>query len=326
MSLTETLDRFQQRHTWAGFPLAVIYKYADDQGAFLAALITYYGFLSLFPLLLLVVTILGFALDGNPHLKQHFIDSALNQFPGVGQQLGKVTSLQGNTLALVVGVLGSLYGALGVAQAGQNALNRVWAVPRHRRPNPFMSRMRSLLFLLVIGAGLLLTTGVSILATFAESLGAHLDVLLRAPMLVLAVAVNVGLFMVAMRVLTAKDVSWSDVLPGAALSGVAWQLLQELGKYYVAHQINGSTTTYGIFAVVLGLLAYIYLAAVIVVLSAEVNVVRAEKLWPRSLLTAFTDDAELTPADRKAYRSYPESERHKEFEQVDVRFEQDATD
>lgn len=322
MALTAALDRFQQRHTWAGFPLAVVYKYVDDQGAFLAALITYYGFLSLFPLMLLLVTVLGFLLDGDPHLKQEVLNSALNQFPGLGPQLGSgVTQLRGNTVALVVGILGSLYGALGVAQAAQNALNRVWAVPRNRRPNPLRSRLRSLLFLLVIGAGLLLTTGLSVLATFAGSFGAHVDLFLRAPMLALAVVLNAGLFVVALHVLTARQVAWRDVLPGAVLAAITWQILQEAGKYYVAHQVKGSTTTYGIFAVVLGLLAYIYLAAVIVVLCAEVNVVRVERLWPRSLLTPFTDDVELTVADRKAYTSYPESERHKGFEQVDVRFD-----
>ena len=64
MTASERLDRFQQRHPGAGFPLAVIYKYVDDSGAYLAALIAYYGFVSLFPLLLLLSTVLGFVLPG----------------------------------------------------------------------------------------------------------------------------------------------------------------------------------------------------------------------------------------------------------------------
>ncbi|MCW2528880.1 MAG: ribonuclease, partial [Pseudonocardiales bacterium] len=135
MSVTQSIDRFQQKHTWAGFPLAVIYKYFEDQGAYLAALITYYGFLSIFPLLLLLVTSLGYVLQDNEHLRQEVLDSALGQFPGMAEQIGDtVRPLQGNVLALVIGIVGGLYGALGVAQATQNALNRMWAVPRNSRP------------------------------------------------------------------------------------------------------------------------------------------------------------------------------------------------
>src|SRR6476620_10183789 len=90
----DAIDAYQRRHRWLGFPIAAVYKFGDDQGQYLAALITYYGFLSLFPLLLLLVTILGFALDGDPHLRAELIDSALAQFPVIGSQLrGNVHSL-----------------------------------------------------------------------------------------------------------------------------------------------------------------------------------------------------------------------------------------
>ena len=319
--LTATLDRFQQKHTWAGLPLAVVYKYVDDQGAYLSALITYYGFLSIFPMLLLLVTILGYALEGNKHLQHEVLHSALAQFPVIGDQLGStVRQLQGNGVALVVGILGSLYGALGVAQAAQNALNRVWAVPRGDRPNPLKSRARSLLLMLVIGAGLLITTALSALSANAASFGADVGAVLPWLLLIVAVAANVGLFVIAFRVLTARDVTLREVLPGSIMAAVGWQILQEWGSYYVSHQVHGSTTTYGLFAIVLGLIAYIYLAAVVLVLSAELNVVRADRLWPRSLLTPFTDDARLTDADERAYASYPETERHKPNETIEVEF------
>src|SRR3978361_834233 len=118
------IDRFEQRHSWIGFPLAVAYKYFDDQGAYLAALITYYGFLSLFPLLLLLVTILGYTLDGDPHLRAQLIHSAIDRFPGLSAQVTGLDKLSGSWVALVIGMVGSLYGALGVSQATQNALNK----------------------------------------------------------------------------------------------------------------------------------------------------------------------------------------------------------
>ena len=145
MSVTRRIDQFQQRHAAAGFPLAVTYKFVDDQGIYLAALITYYGFLSLFPLLLLLASGLGFALRNDEHLLQQILDSAIGQFPVIGDQLNDPQGLQGNTTAIVIGAVTAIYGALGVAQALQHAMNVAWAVPRHRRPNPIKARLRSLL-------------------------------------------------------------------------------------------------------------------------------------------------------------------------------------
>ena len=142
MSVSEWLDGFQQRHPAAGFPLAVIYKFVDDQGAYLAALVTYYAFVSLFPLLLLLTTILGFILHGNPDLQKQIVNSTLSQFPVIGDQIGSPKGLSGSGIGLVVGILGSLYGGLGVAQAAQNAMNVAWGVPRNERPNPLKARAR----------------------------------------------------------------------------------------------------------------------------------------------------------------------------------------
>jgi membrane protein len=314
------IDRFEQRHSWIGFPLAVAYKYFDDQGAYLAALITYYGFLSLFPLLLLLVTILGYTLDGDAHLRAQLIHSAIDRFPGLSAQVTGLDKLSGSWVALLIGMVGSLYGALGVSQATQNALNKAWGVSRNQRPNPFMARLRGLLFLVVAGAALLATAAFSVLTTHVHALGSHLGLLFFVPVRLLIIAVNAALFLAAFRVLTARDVSERQALPGAIFAAVAWQALQEFTNLYFSEKVN-KPSAYGLFAVVLGLLAYIYLAAVSVVIAAEINVVKAERLWPRSLLTPFTDDVVLTDADRRAYASYPESERHKGFEQVTVTFD-----
>jgi YihY family inner membrane protein len=323
-SRVERVDAFQRRHRSVGFPLAVVYKFVDDQGAYLTALITYFGFLSLFPLLLLMVTVLGYLLAGDAGLRDRLVDSALSRFPVMGDEIAEnVTTLEGNRVALVVGILVSLYGGLGVAQALQAAFNRVWAVPRNARPNPLLARLRSSAMLLVIGAGVLASTVLSAVSAGADTLG-EVGVGLGVLVALVGVAVNAGLFLLAFRLLTARDVPWAAHLPGAVGAAVVWQLLQLGGAYYVRHALAGASATYGAFGVVLGLIAWIYLGSLVVVLAAEVNVVRARRLWPRNLLTPFTDDVDLTRADERAYTSYARSERHKGFQTVDVEFDRDA--
>lgn len=317
------VDAYQRRHRWAGLPLAVVYKFVDDQGAYLTALITYYGFVSLFPLLLLLVTGLGFALQGNPELQQRVLDSALAQFPVIGDQIGaNVHSFHGSVLALVTGVVGSLYGGLGVVQAVQNALNKIWGVPRNSRPNPIAARVRSLALLAVGGGVVLATTLLSAVTASGGVFGAGV----RAGAIVVAVAINVVLFTVTFRVLTARPLTVAQVRMGAIVSALVWQVLQWAGTFLLAHMLKGATATYGMFGLVLGLLTWIYLGAVVFVAGAEINVVRERRLWPRSLLTPFTDNVELTAGDRRAYASYAETERHKGFENVDVDFDPPADD
>lgn len=318
----DAIDAYQRAHRWLGFPLAVVYKFADDQGPYLAALITYYGFLSLFPLLLLLVTILGFVLEGDPRLQAELLDSALVQFPVIGSQLREnVQSLKGSGVGLAVGILGTLYGCLGAAGATQNAFNRAWAVPRNRRPNPVTARLRSLLLLPVLGAGVLVTTVLAGLTTGADIYGADVGSAIRVAAVLVAVLANVGLLMLAFRVLTATEVPTRDLRIGAVVAGIGWQLVQILGTYFVSHVLRGTQEAYGVFGLVLGLIAWIYLLALITVFAAEVNVVAERRLWPRALLTPFTDRVQLTSADERAYTGYAASEGHKGFEVIDVGFE-----
>ncbi|MBC6460679.1 YihY/virulence factor BrkB family protein [Actinomadura sp. HBU206391] len=313
------MDAFQRRHRWAGLPLAVVYKFVDDQGSYLTVLITYYGFVSLFPLLLLLVTVLGFALQDSPGLQQQVLDSALAQFPVIGDQIGtNIHSFHGSILGLVTGVLGSLYGGLGVVQAAQNALNKVWGVPRNSRPNPITARLRSLLLLAAGGAIVLATTALSALTATTDAYGSGV----RVGAVIIGIALNIVLFATAFRVLTARSLTTAQVGAGAIAAAVSWQILQWAGTFLLGYMLKGATATYGLFGIVLGLLAWIYLGALIFVICAEVNVVRVQRLWPRSLLTPFTDNVDLTPGDRRAYTSYAETERHKGFENVDVAFDQ----
>ena len=315
------LDRFQQKHAWAGFPIAVVYKYADDQGNYLAALITYYGFLSLFPLLLLLSTVLGFALAGNPELQHQILDSTLSQFPVIGEQLGDPQGLRSGGVGLVVGILGTIYGGMGVAQAMQNAMNIVWSVPRNRRPNPILLRLRSLLLLATVGLAVLGTTVLSALGSSAGAFGADLGGGVKVAVTALAVVLNAGIFVLAFKVATARGLAVRDIVPGALIAALVWQLLQSFGAAYIGHVVKNASATNGVFALVLGLIAWLFIEAVAVVLGVEVNVVRAQHLHPRALMTPFTDNVDLTHADERAYAQLAESQQSKGFQSVDVSFE-----
>jgi membrane protein len=312
------LDRYQRRHRWLGLPLATVYKFVDDQGGYLAALITYYGFLSLFPLLLIMSTVLGYVLPDDPELQRQLIDSALGQFPIIGDQLASSAQpLRGSGTGLAIGILVALYGGLGVAVAVQNAFNQLWGVPVNRRPDPFTARLRSLLLLLLLGIGVLLITGLSTLATVLADLGP----VLRIVAVVVSVIGNGALFVVAFRAFTARPISVREAVPGAVLAAVAWQALQSIGALYVNYTLRGSSQVYGLFGIVLGLLGWIYLEAVVIVLAAELNVVMARRLWPRSLLTPFVDHDDLTRADRRTYASFAQAQQYTESQRIDVGFE-----
>lgn len=314
--MIERLDKLQRRHPVLGFGIAVIYKYADDQGGYLAVLMTYYAFLALFPLLLLLTTGVGIVLDDNPEWQAKVLDSALGQFPVIGPQLGEPQELSGGTAGIVIGILGALYGASGVGQAAQNAMNTVWQVPRNNRPNPIFSRFRSLLLLTVLAMTLV---GTAVLSTFA-GLPGPLGALEGVTIGLLAVVINSAVFTIAYRLSTSNDVSYRDVLPGAVAMAIVWQLLQTFGTVYVTQVVKNASTTNSVFAVVLGLLAFFYLTSIAVVFTAEINVVRVHHLYPRALLTPFTDAVDLTHGDRKTYTRQAKAQRAKGFEHVDVTF------
>lgn len=317
MSVTTRVDGFQRRHPGAGYPIAVLYKYVDDTGGHLAALLTYYGFVSLFPLLLLASTVLGFVLSGDPHAQQAVLDSALSQFPVIGQQLQNPARLGGGTAGLLIGGLGALYGGLGVALAVQSTMNTIWAVPKNNRPNPISARGRAVLLLGTAGLAVLGTTVLSALGGGAGALGAGLRVLAVAG----SVALNAAAFVLVFRLATARRLSARQVAPGALAAAVIWQLLQSFGATYVKHVVKHASATNGVFALVLGLIGLLYLASVALVICAEANVVRVDRLYPRALLTPLTDNVELTAGDERTYTNQAKAQRSKGFEQIDVTFD-----
>lgn len=322
MGAVGSVDAFQRRHPVLGFPLAVVYKYFDDQGPYLAAALTYYAFIAIFPLLLLASTILGFLLQGDPDLQQQVLTSTLANFPIIGEELGRPERLQGSALGVTVGVLAATYGALGLGQAIQNAMNLAWSVPRNSRPNPLLLRLKSLGLLSVSGVAVIGVTTVSVLGSSAELFGGALDTVLRVVIsLVTVLAVGLGLT-VLFRLAASRRHGFGRAAPGAFVTAVLWQGLQFLGTFYAQRVMSETSGVNATFGLVLGLVGIIYVAAVMGVLGIEVNVVLARRLWPRALLTPLTDSVDLTDADRRAYAAYAQMQRHKGFETVTVRFDQ----
>jgi membrane protein len=315
MSLTDrlrALDRRQQRGPRLGFIAAVIKKFGDDQAGQLAALIAYYGFVSLFPLLLVLVTVLGFVLQGNPSAQASVLHSTLKQFPIIGTQLqNNVHSLKGSGVDLAIGIVGSLFAGLGVTGASQNAFNQVWHVPHKDRPNFLTSRLRGLGLLVVLGVLAIVST---VSAGFVTAGGGSFLAILGG--VIIALVVNLLLFFTAFRLLTAAEVETRDLLPGVIFGAILWQALQHVGGLYVDHVIRHAKETSGFFALVLGMLAWLYLGAQVTLIAAEVNVVRARRLWPRSF---FSDP--LLDADRRALTSSAEVEERLQEENVEVSFD-----
>lgn len=326
MGVVGAMDRGQRRRSVVGFPLAVLYKFFDDQGNYLAAILTFYAFLSIFPLLLLGTSILGFVLEGRPALQEQVLDSALAQFPIIGDTLGRPEGLQGSTGGIIVGALGALYGALGLGLALQNVQSAAWAVPRNSRPHPVMTRINSLFILAVAGLAIFTISIGSALLTETELVGAVSDrgwfhwLVRLVTVVILGAVMTVLLRMAAARAIRHNV---TRAAPGGYTIAVFWQFLQYIGTVYVTDVIGSARGNQmnETFSVVLGLMALLYVGAIMGVLGIEVNVVLSRRLWPRALLTPFTDSVDLTEADRRAYAMYAQMQRHKGFETVTVRFD-----
>ena len=299
-------DRFQRRHRLVAVPVAVLRNFSDQRAGQAAVVIAYYAFFSLFPLLLVFVSILGFVLQRDPSARQSIVHSVLTQFPIVG---AKPKSLTGSGVGLSIGLLGTLWSGLGVTLAVENAFYRVYAIPPRGQPNFLMSRWRALKLLGVVGVLQVLSTVAA--GAVAGGIGGWLLTLAG---IAVALLLNLVLFFVVFRFLIPDLVPTRELWPGIVLAAVSWEGLQSVGGLYVAHVVKGAGQTYGTFAAVIGLLAWLYLGARIVVYAAEINVVLTRRLWPRSIL----DPPE--PADRKARAALAKMEERDDKQTVEAAF------
>jgi YihY family inner membrane protein len=311
------VDAFQQRHRVTGFAFGVVKKFGDVRAGSLAAHIAYYTFLALFPLLLLLVTILGFVAQNNVDFQHRLVHSTLAEFPIIGNQIARtVTSLRATGLGLAISLFGLAWGSLGFTQSGQHAMAQVWNVPGVDRPG-FIPRLgRGASIIGVLGLGAIATTIFSGFSVFNSTVPA-----LRGLSMLVSVLLNVAISLAGFRLLTPKIIPWRDLLPGAVLTGVAWSVLQLLGGYLVSHRLQQTSEVYGLFAIVLGLLFWLSLGAQISLYAAELNVVLARKLYPRSIV-----QPPLTEPDRRALRQLAQQEERRPEERVRVEFVDEAAD
>src|SRR5262249_31020607 len=249
----------------------------------------YSAFVSIFPLLLILTTILGLVAAYNASIRTDVLNAVAGQVPLIGHTLtGSVQELKrSSVIGLTIGLIGLIWGASGLAQSGLFTMEQVWNLPGPARPG-FVQRLgRAGLFIALLGGGVIVTTVLASLTTYLVK-GFWLVVLTE----LLTAAFNIGMYIGAFRVLTPKGVPTRDLIPGAITGGICWTILQVLGTWLIHHFLH-SDSLYGVFGTVLGLLAWIYLAVQVTVYAAEINVVLARRLWPRSLV-----QPPLTEADR----------------------------
>ena len=281
-ALLARFDSYQQSHAVLGFPYAVVKKFGDDSAGNLAAVIAWSAMLAVFPLLLLLITVLGIVLRNDQSLQNRILNSALVEFPVIGQQLqGNIHSLNRSGVGLIVGLVGTFLGTRGVANALQTALNTVWGIPKERQPGFPMNAIRSLAIVLVLGIGLIVSATLSGFGGGTGAIGAGF----RIGAIAVAFAVNVGVFSVVFRLATA-EVAWKELWLGAFLTALGWEALLTLGGYLIAHDVKNMSAVYGTFALVLGLMSWLYLQAELTLYAVEIDVVRVQHRWPRSMVKA----------------------------------------
>jgi membrane protein len=303
----ERFDTVQQSSHWLAFPVAVLKKFSDDQASNQAALLSYYGFFSIFPLMLVFTTILGFVLKGDAHLRESITTSVVAKLPIIGQQLqGK--SLTGSIAGLVIGVLTSLWSGLAITTAAQGALNKVWAIPMKARANFVHTRLRGVM--LLVSLGLLFVISTAATGVVSGGLG---GIGARIGGYAVALVLNFVLFYASYRLLTDKGIR-CDLRIGAGVAAVLWTILQALQGAYINH-LKHSSNAYGTFGLVIALLIWLHLGAQIFLYCAEINVVHSRKLWPRSFF-----GEPVHSADQETLRSLAGIEERSDSEHVAVSF------
>lgn len=309
----EHFDRFQQRHAVLAVPLAVVKKFGNDSAGNLAALVAYYAFFSIFPLLLVFVTVLGYVLHNHPGTLHSIEKSVDGRFPALGKVLD-IGALHGHLVPLIIGLVGAIWSGLGVTGAAQNALDTVWAVPQKSRPNFIKSKVRGIGLLLSIGVLFVIATGASGLVSGGlGGLGAKIAGI------VVSLIANCALFLVSFRLMTASSVPTKKLLIGVVVAAVLWTILQAAGGLYLGHVTRHMSPAYATVGTVIALLIWLHLGAQVTLYAAEINVVLERGLWPRSLM-----GPPRAPADHETYEALAKMEERDDTEHVDVSFEQSS--
>ncbi|HEX2745003.1 MAG TPA: YihY/virulence factor BrkB family protein [Streptosporangiaceae bacterium] len=309
------VDATQRRFTPTAFVFGVVKKYGDDNGGVLVSNLAYSAFITMFPLLLVLVTILFYTASVDPSFKAEVLKAVAKQVPQIGSQLTSNVHVlkRSSTIGLIVGLVGLIWGSAGLAQSGLFTMEQVWNLPGPARPGYVQRLGRAGLFLVLLGGGVIVTTGLSSLPNYVHNLGIGFEILIE----VVTAAFNVGMYIGAFRVLTPKGVPIRQLLPGAITGGILWTVLQFVGTYLVHHYAH-SDTVYGVFGTVLALIAWIYIAVEVTVYCAEINVVLARRLWPRAMVQPPLTEADRSSMAHQALQNQRRPEQH-----IEVTFDRD---
>jgi YihY family inner membrane protein len=313
MGWKQRADDYQQRHRKTGIGLATVKKYSEDESSNLAAMIAFWAFFSIFPLLLALVTILGYVLPAGTRVT--VLQHVASYFPLL--DASTLHGLTGSWWPVLIGLLTALWSGMSVTKTTEQAFNSVWEIKMVDRPGFADKLKHSLLALGTIGVGFVVSVILSGFVTGTAS-GVGLGWWARVLGYAFAIALDIGLFIAAFRLLTAKDVAVRDVLPGAVLAGVTFWILQEISSFIISNRLHSAQGTYGNFATVIVMLWWFYLQAQITLLGAQLNVVVKERLYPRSLFGGPS-----TEADRRALEAYAEEATYHEREEIGVDFNDD---
>jgi len=305
----ERIDQFQQEHEKAGIALATLKKYSEDGSSNLASMVAFWAFFSIFPLILALITILGYVLPAGT--RTSVLEHVASFIPLLDPNT--LHSLTGSWWPILVGLLSALWSGLAVVKTTQVAFNAVWEIPQKDRPGFAEKLKRGLLALSTIGVGLVVATIVSGYVT-GQSAGVNLGWYGRLGGYVLAIVLDVGLFIAAFRMLTDREIGIRDVLPGAILSGLVFWILQQVSSFIITRHLSSTQSTYGNFAVVITMLWWFYLQAQVTLLGAQLNVVLKERLHPRSMV-----GGPETEADERALQAYAEEQTYHERQEVESR-------
>ncbi len=274
------INNWQQRHRWPAVTYAVIKKYGEDESGYQAALLTYYAFLSLFPLLLVLTTLTSLLASNHPGLQRDVIKGTTDYFPVLGSQLSNhIHSLHKNGLALAVGIIVTLYGARGVADVFRRGVQNIWNVPKAQRSGFPRTILNSLVIITVGGFGFIIA---SVSTGLAASAGHGLAFRL------LSMAINLfilfWLFTFLLNHCLPRHVPIKDIRSGALAAAIGLIILQTLGGYLLKTELHHLDALYSYFAIALGLLFWIYLQAQTLYYAVTLAAVRAQRLWPRNIL------------------------------------------
>src|SRR5438105_5672974 len=281
------IDCWQRHNRVAGVAYGVVRKFGDDDANLWVVALGWYGFTAISPLLLVVVTIFGFI--GVASLG-HSVVTTLHQFPVIGSDFNPAhggANLHGSVFALIVGVVGLVYGAQGVTQTAERALARVWNTPPIELPGFVPRLVRSVSGLLIIGTAFVANAFFDTLVT-----GHGHGLLFRIPLLLVMVTANIGWYFAAFWTLTPRFPHRRNLLPGAIVAGIGFTVLTTAATGLLQTQLRHTTNTYGAFASVIGVVTYLLLLAKLTLYAAELNPVLAETLWPRALPTMAPTEAD----------------------------------